>query len=530
MKEFPTVVSSRDGHIQIEVLGFLGSEGLTDQSAVGFYFHVRVEPHGEPIRVAVIFSKMVMALGLQGLNLPKEVDHTLTFSSLSLARIGDHIESEGFSSQVDGGERTTRIQCFTQTFEEWRESRTANDREVDSYLQSHILATWKYGHKQWTIGTPDCVRRGLDLNGIDRVIALGEGEDWEVIKRSEQEITLAPLVKALRKTRDQQLASSTGTAQPDAMGQTPEGMITVQDSARVSKTADQTTNPQTVFVVHGRDEELRKSLFSFLRALGLQPMEWSQALVHTGKATPYIGEVLDSAFSQAQAVLVMLSPDDEVRLSEQLWAADEPAIECTVQGQSRPNVLFEAGMAFGTHADRTLLVQIGDIKSFSDVAGRHVLRLDNSPEKRNDLAQRLKQAGCSVDTRGRDWVSSGDFTCTVQARPDWAKRASLETTKKPLPNLDVRMDYLGSWSHEQIVVHNVGDGVAYCITIVTDGLPIDEQSYWVSQTLPDKLRPDEKFGVKIALAMGSPERADVSVSWRDEYDQEYHTKRLLQFI
>jgi predicted nucleotide-binding protein len=35
----------------------------------------------------------------------------------------------------------------------------------------------------------------------------------------------------------------------------------------------QKTKGNSVFVVHGRDEVLRKSMFDFLRALGLNPME-----------------------------------------------------------------------------------------------------------------------------------------------------------------------------------------------------------------------------------------------------------------
>ncbi len=91
-------------------------------------------------------------------------------------------------------------------------------------------------------------------------------------------------------------------------------------------------------------------MFSFLRALGLQPIEWSEALKLTGKATPYIGEAIESAFKKAQAVIVLLSPDDEVRLSSELWKANEAINEKEILLQARPNVLFEAGigMAFGT--------------------------------------------------------------------------------------------------------------------------------------------------------------------------------------
>ncbi|RZB35986.1 MAG: hypothetical protein SRB2_02584 [Desulfobacteraceae bacterium Eth-SRB2] len=164
-----------------------------------------------------------------------------------------------------------------------------------------------------------------------------------------------------------------------------------------------------VFVVHGRDGRIRDDFFSFLRALGLQPIEWSEALKFTGKATPYIGEALESAFKNAQAVVVLLSPDDEVRLSPELWKTNEDENEKSIRLQARPNVLFEAGMAFGTHPDRTILIEVGKVKSFSDVAGRHVVRLSNSSNKRNDIAERLRTAGCDVSKTGNDWLNIGNF-------------------------------------------------------------------------------------------------------------------------
>jgi len=164
-----------------------------------------------------------------------------------------------------------------------------------------------------------------------------------------------------------------------------------------------------VFVIHGRDNRLRDDFFSFLRALGLQPIEWSEALKLTGKPTPYIGEAIESAFNNAQALIVLLSPDDEVRLSPHLWKPKEDENETQFKLQARPNVLFEAGMAFGIHHNRTLLVEVGQVKAFSDVAGRHAVRLSNSPDKRNDIAERLRTAGCDVTTSGNDWLETGNF-------------------------------------------------------------------------------------------------------------------------
>lgn len=164
-----------------------------------------------------------------------------------------------------------------------------------------------------------------------------------------------------------------------------------------------------VFVVHGRNEKLRKSIFAFLRATGVQPIEWSRALSMTKKASPYVGEVLETAFSKAQAVVALLTPDDEARLKTEFRRPSDPDFEKTLTGQARPNVLFEAGMAFGTHPNQTVIVEVGDLRPFSDTYGRHVVHLDNSVGKRQELMIKLQNAGCHVDFAGTDWQTEGDF-------------------------------------------------------------------------------------------------------------------------
>lgn len=53
-----------------------------------------------------------------------------------------------------------------------------------------------------------------------------------------------------------------------------------------------TDKKKKVFVVHGRDERLRAGLFTFLRALNLEPMEWNTLTSLTAEGSPYIGDVL----------------------------------------------------------------------------------------------------------------------------------------------------------------------------------------------------------------------------------------------
>jgi len=165
----------------------------------------------------------------------------------------------------------------------------------------------------------------------------------------------------------------------------------------------------SVFVVHGRDEKIRKSLFAFLRAIGLSPIEWRKAIEYTGKPSPYVGEILDVAFKRATAVVVLLTPDDEARLKEEFFRPSDAPGERGLRGQPRLNVLFEAGMAFGRNPDNTVLIQVGDLRPFSDIAGRHVVRLDNSAEKRQELVTKLKNCGCLVEEGGSDWLGEGDF-------------------------------------------------------------------------------------------------------------------------
>lgn len=172
---------------------------------------------------------------------------------------------------------------------------------------------------------------------------------------------------------------------------------------------DLVKGPRVVFVVHGRDQRARDGVFTLLRAFGLHPLEWAEALMATGNPVPYIGDVLDSAFGVAQAIVVLMTPDDEAYLRSHLRGPSEPSHETQPTGQARANVLFEAGMAMGRAPERTVLVEVGNLRPFSDVGGRHVVRLDNSTSRRQEFAQRLLSAGCSVNLTGVDWHTAGEL-------------------------------------------------------------------------------------------------------------------------
>ncbi len=191
-------------------------------------------------------------------------------------------------------------------------------------------------------------------------------------------------------------------------------------------------NAREVFVIHGRNQAARNAMFDFLRAIDLRPLEWSEAVQSTGKPTPYVGEILDAAFSKAHAVVVLLTPDDEARLREPFQGSNEPPHETELTGQARPNVLFEAGMAMGRSQDRTIIVELGDLRPFSDVAGRYAIRLDKTSEKRQELAQRLQASGCPVNLDGTDWHSAGNFEAALLSNEARAQQPAIIEEHQPV--------------------------------------------------------------------------------------------------
>jgi hypothetical protein len=66
-------------------------------------------------------------------------------------------------------------------------------------------------------------------------------------------------------------------------------------------------------------------------------------------------------------------------------------------------------MAMGRNPDRTILLEFGQLRPFSDIYGRHVIKLNNSTQMRQALALRLKTAGCEANLDGTDWHDAGNF-------------------------------------------------------------------------------------------------------------------------
>lgn len=172
------------------------------------------------------------------------------------------------------------------------------------------------------------------------------------------------------------------------------------------------TKDNSMFVVHGRDDKLNRDVYAFLASIGIVPMEWDHAIkAAKGGANPIVGDVIRNIMEKVQGVMVLFSPDEEARLKPRLATANDKKKGRHLKGfQPRPNVILEAGLALGAHSDKTILVQVGDMREISDIAGKHMVHLDNSFSSRKRLADRLgSKLKFKIDLTGTTWQSVGDF-------------------------------------------------------------------------------------------------------------------------
>jgi hypothetical protein len=135
---------------------------------------------------------------------------------------------------------------------------------------------------------------------------------------------------------------------------------------------------------------------------------------------------------------------------------NDPEYERKPTPQARPNVLFEAGMAFGLHFKKVVFIQHGNLRPFTDIAGLHILSLDDTAQSRTDFVSRLRNAGCSITGSlfdKKDWLKVGNFAPDTdqQVNPVTNKHdIKIEEEKRHREELIKEMDQLIGPLHSKI--------------------------------------------------------------------------------
>ena len=188
----------------------------------------------------------------------------------------------------------------------------------------------------------------------------------------------------------------------------------VQNTRSIAPLSQFSTRPpedksRNVFVVHGRDTEMKEAVLSILRAFDLRPFVAEDVVAATGSTSPALMDVVRLAPEIAQAVVVLMTPDDAVQLHPALARSGDPASETALGLQARPNVILELGMSLIVAPERTIVLEAGSLRPISDTVGLYGIRFDGLPRTILKLASRLKSAGCPVDDRALDLYRSGRF-------------------------------------------------------------------------------------------------------------------------
>jgi hypothetical protein len=217
LKRLPAVIASADRDLGVEIIAFDGADRIPNRDAVGFYFHVRLQPSGELSRVAVLFSGTVMAVRPEAFGLPTLGDREETFRTLAETAIGDFLDSDGLPAFTPSGAPATTIDCFSPHFQGWKDRPPSSDDRIEQYLFAQVLWARKYGHPSWTLGPSDLLRLNRPLPDVLCLVRRHEGEAWNLKDESSAGVTLVPVASFLRQRAATQPTPSSPAAEPPSV-------------------------------------------------------------------------------------------------------------------------------------------------------------------------------------------------------------------------------------------------------------------------------------------------------------------------
>jgi len=184
------------------------------------------------------------------------------------------------------------------------------------------------------------------------------------------------------------------------------------DGQEAQTMSPSTPDPKKVFIIHGQNSLAVAAIEHFVKALGLEPLPFEG--VAAGMGLEFVGNIVLEGLRQARGIIALFTPDEYAALVPEFRASTSDHS----RWQARPNVIFEAGIAFGTARERSILVTLGpEVKLFSDAGGIHIVRLDNSMGGRGQFRRKLIGAGCAVDLITNTWTDparSGDFEACLK--------------------------------------------------------------------------------------------------------------------
>ena len=140
-----------------------------------------------------------------------------------------------------------------------------------------------------------------------------------------------------------------------------------------------------IFIIHGHDMASLSELKVVLYKIGASPVTFDDI---PKQGSPTIIEILEKHIPNFDAVIALLTPDDEGR------KRGDDALE----PRARQNVLVEAGYGLISQRQKSLIIALGDVSNPTDFNGIHMIPAPKwSPEIGMKVARRLQDMGLRVD-------------------------------------------------------------------------------------------------------------------------------------
>lgn len=167
------------------------------------------------------------------------------------------------------------------------------------------------------------------------------------------------------------------------------GVIESDEDFTLKSTVTQEENIQVfdtkrIFLVHGRDNEVKETTARFLSKLGLEPV-----ILHeqANKGQTIIEKF--EANSDVTFAVVLLTPDDVGALAGE---------EVKLKKRARQNVLFELGFFIGKLGrERVIALLKDDIEIPSDFKAVVYTKIEGNDDWKLKLAKELKAGGLEID-------------------------------------------------------------------------------------------------------------------------------------
>jgi hypothetical protein len=223
----------------------------------------------------------------------------------------------------------------------------------------------EFQHAPWQARVESFLRRALNSESADEFNKLsGQGSNWYEARASQ-----IGMLEGLAVLTDQ---NSPGTAPDSSPG------------AIVPKAAPTPQFSKRVFVVHGRDTEVKESVARFLERLGLEPI-----ILHEQPSSGRTVIEKFEVYADVGFAVVLLTPDDVGGV------ADEPP---SLQGRARQNVILELGYFLGRLSRRRVCaLHKKNVEIPSDYQGVVYVEFDPAGAWRTKLAQELVEAKFSIN-------------------------------------------------------------------------------------------------------------------------------------